>query len=156
MASAKLSPSIKLGSSRPSETMSRYCHASRQNAPWIFVQPAVEMSLRSQDGVDDDGERVAEYRLQNFDASLAVGVLRGHVVEHHCEPSETLQEMNSQLLAHRIDNRFVAMGFALYDPDDRSLLLANSGLPRPLLVREGRVRELAVEGVPLGMFDSSI
>jgi sigma-B regulation protein RsbU (phosphoserine phosphatase) len=83
--------------------------------------------------------------------SLAVGLLRGHVVEHPCPPGEMLAEMNRHLNERRIDNRFVAMIFGIYDPRDRSLLLANAGIPRPLLVREGRVEEVDVEGTPLGL-----
>ena len=52
-------------------------------------------------------------------ASLAVGIVRGHIVEHPCEPEEMLADANRQLLSHRIDNRFVAMAFALYDPRNR-------------------------------------
>ena len=83
--------------------------------------------------------------------SLAVGLLRGHVVEHPCPPGEMLAEMNRHLNERRIDNRFVAMIFGIYDPRDRSLLLANAGIPRPLLARDGRVEEVAVEGTPLGL-----
>ena len=83
--------------------------------------------------------------------SLAVGLLRGHVVEHPCPPGEMLAEMNRHLNERRIDNRFVAMIFGIYDPRDRSVLLANAGIPRPLLVREGRVEEVDVEGTPLGL-----
>jgi sigma-B regulation protein RsbU (phosphoserine phosphatase) len=32
------------------------------------------------------------------------------------------------------------------------LTLFNAGLPRPVLVRDGKVAELKVEGLPLGMF----
>jgi len=84
-------------------------------------------------------------------ASLAVGILRGHVVEHPCEPREMLARVNAQLLQHRIDNRFVAAAFAVYDPRERSLLLANGGFPRPLLVRDETVVALEAEGTPLGM-----
>ena len=65
-----------------------------------------------------------------------------------------LGEINRQLERHRIDNRFVAMTFGVFDSRDRSLILANAGLPRPVLVRDGKVEELQVEGVPLGMFET--
>ena len=83
--------------------------------------------------------------------SLAVGLLRGHVVEHPCGPGEMLAEMNRHLNERRIDNRFVAMLFGIYDPRDRSLLVANAGFPRPLLARGAKVETLALEGTPLGM-----
>ena len=84
-------------------------------------------------------------------ASLAIGILRGHVVENPSDPAEMLREMNAQLVRHQIDNRFVALAFGVYDDADRSLTIANGGFPRPLLVRDGGVREIPVEGLPLGM-----
>jgi len=84
--------------------------------------------------------------------SLAVGVLRGHVLEHPCEPGEMLKEMNWHLGQHRMDNRYVAMTFGVFDGKNRTMSLGNAGFPRPVLVRDGRVEELQVEGLPLGMF----
>jgi len=60
--------------------------------------------------------------------------------------------MNRQMVQHRIENRFLAMLFGLYDAASRSVTLASAGFPRPILVREGQVRELDVQGIPLGMF----
>jgi sigma-B regulation protein RsbU (phosphoserine phosphatase) len=84
--------------------------------------------------------------------SLAIGILRGHVVEHPCGPSEMLGELNLHLQQPRIDNRFVAMVFGVFDAKDKSLTVANGGFPRPLLVRDGTAEEILVEGVPLGLF----
>jgi sigma-B regulation protein RsbU (phosphoserine phosphatase) len=50
-----------------------------------------------------------------------------------------------------VDRRFLAMTFAVYDSRDRSLVLAGSGLPHPLLMRSGRIEEIEIEGVPLGI-----
>jgi len=83
--------------------------------------------------------------------SMAVGLLRGHVVEHPREPAEMLAELNEHLWAVGIDNRFVAMAYGLYDERTRDLTLANAGFPRALLVRKDEVEEIPVEGVPLGL-----
>ncbi len=83
--------------------------------------------------------------------ALAIGILRGHVVEHPCEPAEMLGLMNEYLRQPRLDNRFVALLFALYDPCSKMLSLANAGFPRPRLVRGGRVEEIQVDGIPLGI-----
>ncbi|MFQ5817546.1 MAG: SpoIIE family protein phosphatase [Terriglobia bacterium] len=83
--------------------------------------------------------------------SLAIGILRGHVVQHPCEPAEMLEWMNEHLRQPRIDNRFIALTFAVYDASSKILTLANAGFPQPLLVRGGRVEPLPVEGVPLGI-----
>jgi sigma-B regulation protein RsbU (phosphoserine phosphatase) len=83
--------------------------------------------------------------------SLAVGIMRGHVVQHPCEPAEMLEHLNEHLHGLRIDNRYVALVYSLYDSRRRTLTVANSGFPRPLLLRGGQAEEIPVEGVPLGM-----
>ncbi|GAC1632604.1 MAG: hypothetical protein NVS9B14_06040 [Candidatus Acidiferrum sp.] len=83
--------------------------------------------------------------------SLAIGILREHVVEHPCPPAEMLQMLNGRLYAARLDARFVAMSFALYDAASRQLTIASAGAPHPWLVRDGKVEELVIEGVPLGL-----
>ena len=82
--------------------------------------------------------------------SLAVGMLRQYP-EESLRPGALLRDMNLKLLELGIDNRFLALALALYDAGDRSLVLANSGLPRPYLVRGGEVRPIQVTGVPLGL-----
>jgi sigma-B regulation protein RsbU (phosphoserine phosphatase) len=63
-----------------------------------------------------------------------------------------LSRINVQLAKHEISNRYAAMVFGVYDTGRRTLVLANSGFPRPLLVRDGEVSEVPIDGVPLGMF----
>ena len=85
--------------------------------------------------------------------SLAIGILRGHVVEHPCEPAEMLLEMNRHLLQPRsqAQGRFVTLSFAVYDTTSRMLTLANAGFTRPRLLRRGGVEEIMIDGVPLGL-----
>jgi serine phosphatase RsbU (regulator of sigma subunit)/ubiquinone/menaquinone biosynthesis C-methylase UbiE len=85
-------------------------------------------------------------------ASLAVGLLRGHVVERPFDPAEMLAELNAHLAVATADNRFVAMAYGLYDEKSRRVFLANAGSPRALLVRPGGIGRIPVDGVPLGMF----
>ena len=82
--------------------------------------------------------------------SLAVGMLRQYP-EEGLRPSALLRDMNYKLLELGIDNRFLALALAFYDAGDRSLVLANSGLPHPFLVRGGEVSQIKVAGVPLGL-----
>jgi sigma-B regulation protein RsbU (phosphoserine phosphatase) len=83
--------------------------------------------------------------------SLAIGMLREHVVTHLCPPAEMLATLNCRLLSARFDSRFIAMLFAVYDAPSRKLTLANAGGPYPLLVRNGQVQAIRLEGVPLGL-----
>src|SRR5229473_3313164 len=84
--------------------------------------------------------------------SLAIGILREHVVGHPCPPAEMLAMLNRRLHGVRLDARFIAMVFAVYDAGARRLTLGNAGGPYPLLLREGAVQEIRLDGVPLGLF----
>jgi serine phosphatase RsbU (regulator of sigma subunit)/SAM-dependent methyltransferase len=87
--------------------------------------------------------------------SMAVGLLRAHVVEDPRRPAEMLVELNGHLLTAGGDNRFVAMIYGVYDEAGSTLHLANAGFPRPLLLRDDRVEEIPLEGRPLGLFPDS-
>ncbi|MGC1616230.1 MAG: GAF domain-containing SpoIIE family protein phosphatase [Candidatus Acidiferrum sp.] len=84
--------------------------------------------------------------------SLAIGTLRELVVSSTCNPACMLQMMNHRMHGARLDARFIAMLFAVYDAPAHCLTLANAGGPYPLLVRNGRAQEVRIEGVPLGLF----
>jgi len=84
--------------------------------------------------------------------SLAIGTLREVVVDHAREPAGMLALLNQRLHGARLESRFIAMLFAVYDAPTRRLTLANAGGPYPLLVRDGHVLTVRLEGVPLGLF----
>jgi len=84
--------------------------------------------------------------------SLAIGTLREVVVDHAREPAGMLALLNQRLHGARLDSRFIAMLFAVYDAPTRRLTLSNAGGPYPLLVRDGHVLTVRLEGVPLGLF----
>jgi sigma-B regulation protein RsbU (phosphoserine phosphatase) len=83
--------------------------------------------------------------------SLAIGTVREIVVEHASEPACMLETLNRRLLGARLDARFIAMLFAVYDASRQQITLANAGGPYPLLVRNGKVETIHLEGVPLGL-----
>jgi len=87
--------------------------------------------------------------------SLAIGTLRELVVNSTCNPASMLQMLNQRMYGARLEARFIAMLFAVYDAAAHRLTLANAGGPYPLLVRSGRAQEVRVEGVPLGLFPDS-
>jgi phosphoserine phosphatase RsbU/P len=85
-------------------------------------------------------------------ASMTVGILREYTQDHRCWPEEMLSVLNTRLNAAHMTPNFVALMFAVYDASLRQLMIANAGAPRPILVREGEVKEIKIEGTPLGMF----
>lgn len=88
--------------------------------------------------------------------SLAIGTLRELVVDHAQQPAQMLTMLNRRLLGARLDARFIAMLFAVYDAPSRRLTVSNAGSPYPLLVRNGIASEIQVEGVPLGLMADSM
>lgn len=84
--------------------------------------------------------------------SLAIGMLRENAVEHTAAPAVMLSMMNRRLHAARLEARFIAMTFAVYNAAERTLAIANAGGTHPLLLRGGEVREIPVDGIPLGLF----
>lgn len=87
--------------------------------------------------------------------SLAIGTIREIVVDHACDPACMLALLNERLHSARLDSRFIAMLFAVYDAASRRLTLANAGGPYPLLLRDGHVLSVRLEGVPLGLLPST-
>ena len=83
--------------------------------------------------------------------SLAIGILRELVHDNEASPSAMLAQLNGRLLAARLDARFIAMQFAIYDAALRELTIANAGGPLPLLIRNREVTEINVGGMPLGL-----
>jgi sigma-B regulation protein RsbU (phosphoserine phosphatase) len=87
--------------------------------------------------------------------SLAIGILRELVVNREATPAEMLALLNGRLLAARLDARFIAMHFAIYDAALRELSIANAGGTLPLLIHNGEVTEIDVRGVPLGLMPNT-
>jgi phosphoserine phosphatase RsbU/P len=83
--------------------------------------------------------------------SLAIGTVREIVVDHASEPAKMLALLNQRLHGARLESRFIAMLFATFDAPTRRLTLSNAGGPYPLLVRDGQVEVIRLEGVPLGL-----
>jgi len=85
-------------------------------------------------------------------AALVSGILRSHApIEPG--PAEMLSAINLSLAERRIDAQFVSIIYAVWDDDRRTLLVANSGLPRPIYCHDGKVEVIEATGLPLGLFD---
>ncbi len=87
-------------------------------------------------------------------AALVSGITRSHAVE---EPSAAgmLEAVNLSLAERPIDGQYVSMIYAIWNDNDRTLQVANSGLPRPLHLRDGKFEEIDVTGLPVGLFHSA-
>ena len=87
-------------------------------------------------------------------AALVSGILRSHApIEPG--PAEMLSAVNFSLGERRIDGQFVSLIYAVWDDPNRTLQVANSGLPRPLYCHNGKIEVIEATGLPLGLFDDA-
>jgi phosphoserine phosphatase RsbU/P len=87
-------------------------------------------------------------------AALVSGILRSHApIEPG--PAEMLSAVNLSLAERRIDAQFVSIIYAVWDDERRTLLVANSGLPRPIYSHDGKIEIIEATGLPLGLFDEA-
>lgn len=87
-------------------------------------------------------------------AALVSGILRSHApIEPG--PAEMLRAVNLSLAERRIEAQFVSIIYAVWDDEHRTLLVANSGLPRPIHVHGGKNHVIEATGLPLGLFDDA-
>ena len=63
-----------------------------------------------------------------------------------------LEAVNLSLSDRPIAGQYVSMIYGIWDDNQRTLQIANSGLPRPLHCRNGKVEEIQVTGLPIGLF----
>ena len=87
-------------------------------------------------------------------AALVSGILRSHApIEPG--PAEMLAALNYSLSERRVDGQFVSIIYALWDDENRTLQVANSGLPRPVYCHNGKAQMIEATGLPLGLFDDA-
>lgn len=87
-------------------------------------------------------------------AALVSGILRSHAPIEPA-PAEMLSAVNLSLAERRIEAQFVSLIYAVWDDEHRTLAVANSGLPRPIYVRDGKNEVIETTGLPLGLFDEA-
>jgi len=111
-----------------------------------FVKYSLDRAAIAIGDVSGKGAPAAIY------AALVSGIMRSHApIEPG--PSEMLRAINFSLSERRIDAQFVSIIYAVWDDLNRSLQVANSGLPRPLYCHDGKIEIIEATGLPLGLFD---
>lgn len=84
--------------------------------------------------------------------AVVSGILRS-LAASAPDPGDLLGAINAALLGRRIEAQFVTLLFALWRARERRVVVANSGLPYPLLVSGENCRAVEVAGLPLGMLE---
>jgi sigma-B regulation protein RsbU (phosphoserine phosphatase) len=87
-------------------------------------------------------------------AALVSGILRSHAPIEPA-PAEMLSAVNFSLSERRIEAQYICLLYAVWDDEKRTLQVANSGLPRPIYVRDGKTEIIEATGLPLGLFDEA-
>jgi sigma-B regulation protein RsbU (phosphoserine phosphatase) len=85
-------------------------------------------------------------------AALVSGFLRSYAAEKP-GAAEMLRFINESLVERRVDAQYVTMVYAIWRDNQQLLEIVNSGLPRPIHVRKGKVERIEAIGLPLGLFE---
>src|SRR5438876_8687915 len=87
-------------------------------------------------------------------AALVSGTSRSHAPMEP-GPAEMLAAVNYSLAERRIDGQFCSLIYSVWDDQNRTLQVANSGLPRPIYCHKGKTQLIEATGLPLGLFDEA-
>ncbi len=87
-------------------------------------------------------------------AALVSGIMRS-AAQQKPAPAAMLQTLNDALQERRLDSQYVVMLFALWNDENRTLQVANSGAVQPIFCRAGESIVVKAEGFPLGMFPNA-
>lgn len=87
-------------------------------------------------------------------AALVSGILRSHAPMEP-GPAEMLAAINYSLAERRIDGQFCSLIYCVWDDQNRTLQVSNSGLPRPVYCHKGKIQMIEATGLPLGLFDDA-
>ncbi len=113
-----------------------------------FLQYSQERSAIVVGDVSGKGAPAAIY------AALVSGILRSHAAVEP-SPAEMLAAVNLSLRERPIEAQFVSLIHAVWDDEERTMWLANSGLPRPIRCYRGQVEVIEATGLPLGLFEDA-
>ena len=87
-------------------------------------------------------------------AALAVGTLRG-IHKTGTQPSAVLTLMNKRMMLKSVSLRYAAMQYARLDPETGLMLISSAGMHGPLHLRAEGCKELALCGIPPGLFPNT-
>jgi len=84
-------------------------------------------------------------------AALVSGIMRAAAAQQP-DPAEMLALLNDALQERKLESQYVTMLFALWNDENQTLQVANSGAVQPVFCRAGQSLPVKAEGFPLGMF----
>jgi len=87
-------------------------------------------------------------------AALVSGLLRS-TASLEPSPAQMLSAINLSLNERRIEAQYISLVYAVWDDEHHLMTIANSGVPRPLVCRNGKIERIQSEGLPLGLFEEA-
>jgi len=84
-------------------------------------------------------------------AALVSGIMRS-AAQQRLQPAAMLSMLNDALQERRLESQYVTMLYVLWNDENQTLQLANSGAVQPMFCRAGGAHPIRAEGFPLGMF----
>jgi phosphoserine phosphatase RsbU/P len=84
-------------------------------------------------------------------AALVSGIMRS-AAQQQLGPAEMLKSLNDALQERKLDSQYVTLLYALWNDENQTLQVANSGAVQPVFCRAGESITVKAEGFPLGMF----
>jgi sigma-B regulation protein RsbU (phosphoserine phosphatase) len=84
-------------------------------------------------------------------AALVSGIMRAAAALQP-QPAEMLKLLNDAMQERKLESQYVVMLFALWNDENMTLTVANSGAIQPVFCRAGQSVTVKAEGFPLGLF----
>ena len=84
-------------------------------------------------------------------AALVSGIMRS-AAQQNPDPAQMLAHLNDALQERKLESQYVTLLFALWNDENQTLQVANSGAVQPVFCRSGQSVTVKAEGFPLGMF----
>jgi sigma-B regulation protein RsbU (phosphoserine phosphatase) len=84
-------------------------------------------------------------------AALVSGIMHAAAAQHP-DPAAMLALLNDALQERKLDSQYVTMLFCLWNDENQTLQVANSGAVQPVFCRAGQSIPVRAEGFPIGMF----
>ncbi|MGD0155792.1 MAG: GAF domain-containing protein [Terracidiphilus sp.] len=84
-------------------------------------------------------------------AALVSGIMRSAAAQQP-EPAKMLALLNDAIQERKLDSQYVTLLFCLWNDENQTLQVANSGAVQPVFCRAGQSLPVKAEGFPLGMF----
>jgi sigma-B regulation protein RsbU (phosphoserine phosphatase) len=84
---------------------------------------------------------------------LVSGLLRT-VAPRRLRPAALLKALNEALVERKVEARYVTLCVLLWNPAERTFVMANAGALPPMICRHGEILKVRVEGVPVGLLET--